>query len=322
MKRVTLKDIAERCKVTPTLVSAVLNHRNGRIACSEERRMEILSVAEELKYRPNLLARSMVAHQVPLVGIMLHLREEYFWEWGFHYLMRVLPALTFALNRRNLECIFIPYRMEEEQLQRAESLISNGLLGGIITNIDPKDHQKICSFLQNAKLPYMILGRPKKTTGLHHAFSTMDYEALFKDMLSGFRRVYMVSQENGKPIFCRMPLPDNYFWAADFLMPPEEEFHSEETCFLLMGQSISDLLKKEQIICRHIIIVETPENRPLIEPRVPFVTISQKIGNGFFSTVADRLADWMQTGKEPEGHQLHIQCAQINLAEKNLTGKE
>ena len=41
-KKVTLKDIADRCGVTPTVVSAVLNGRSGRISCSAEKRELIL----------------------------------------------------------------------------------------------------------------------------------------------------------------------------------------------------------------------------------------------------------------------------------------
>lgn len=78
IKRVTLKDIAAYCGVSPTIVSVVLNGREGHIACADECRRAIREAAKKLGYRPNLLARSMVARQVPLVGVMLHLTERIF----------------------------------------------------------------------------------------------------------------------------------------------------------------------------------------------------------------------------------------------------
>ena len=58
-KKVTLKDIATRCGVTPTIVSAVLNGRNDRITCSPAKRQQIQQVAKELDYQANFFARSI-----------------------------------------------------------------------------------------------------------------------------------------------------------------------------------------------------------------------------------------------------------------------
>jgi len=54
---VRLKDIADRCGVSATLVSAVLNRRHGRIGCSAALRSKILDVASSMDYHPNRLVR-------------------------------------------------------------------------------------------------------------------------------------------------------------------------------------------------------------------------------------------------------------------------
>ncbi|MBE6374202.1 MAG: LacI family transcriptional regulator [Lentisphaerae bacterium] len=54
----TLKDIAALCGVTPTVVSAVLNHRKGTVSCSEKKRRLIEKTAAELHYHVNSMARS------------------------------------------------------------------------------------------------------------------------------------------------------------------------------------------------------------------------------------------------------------------------
>ena len=53
----TISDIAAKAGVSQALVSRVLNQKSG---VSPANRAKILAVMEELNYRPNTLARSLV----------------------------------------------------------------------------------------------------------------------------------------------------------------------------------------------------------------------------------------------------------------------
>ena len=53
---VTLKEIAERCEVSPTTVSNVIN---GKAKTSEETRQKILQVIDETGYKPNVIAKGL-----------------------------------------------------------------------------------------------------------------------------------------------------------------------------------------------------------------------------------------------------------------------
>lgn len=53
---VTLKEIAERCEVSPTTVSNVIN---GKAKTSEETRRKILQVIDETGYKPNVIAKGL-----------------------------------------------------------------------------------------------------------------------------------------------------------------------------------------------------------------------------------------------------------------------
>lgn len=67
----TLLDIARRCDVSQSTVSRVLsNSQKGRFSVSEEVRQRILSVAEELSYRPSMAARNLTASKTKLVAIL------------------------------------------------------------------------------------------------------------------------------------------------------------------------------------------------------------------------------------------------------------
>lgn len=68
MSRPTILDVAARAGVSKSLVSLVMQ---GRDNVSEERRGRVLRAAEELGYRPNAVARSLVRRRTNLFGVLL-----------------------------------------------------------------------------------------------------------------------------------------------------------------------------------------------------------------------------------------------------------
>lgn len=67
----TLKEIAKKCSITTATVSRVLNHKNDHgFSVSKELREKIFNLANELDYRPNLMARSLGSEHTMLVGII------------------------------------------------------------------------------------------------------------------------------------------------------------------------------------------------------------------------------------------------------------
>jgi DNA-binding LacI/PurR family transcriptional regulator len=67
---VTLKDIAEKAGVSVTTVSRILNASQNAIPIREETRQRVFSIAAELGYRPNLLARGLRGSHSSLVGVI------------------------------------------------------------------------------------------------------------------------------------------------------------------------------------------------------------------------------------------------------------
>lgn len=66
-----LKDISERVGVSIATVSRVLNGREVGGFISEETRQKIFSVAAEIGYRPNLLARGLRGSRSSLIGVIV-----------------------------------------------------------------------------------------------------------------------------------------------------------------------------------------------------------------------------------------------------------
>ena len=61
---VTLKDIAQRAGVDPTVVSAVLRG-SGRVRCSQKTKEKILALVEEMGYCRNAVASALRSGGIP-----------------------------------------------------------------------------------------------------------------------------------------------------------------------------------------------------------------------------------------------------------------
>ncbi len=69
MKRVTIRDVAEKAGYSITTVSMVLN--NKPVSIPEKTRIKVWKTAEELKYRPNQLAVSMITKHSHVIGLII-----------------------------------------------------------------------------------------------------------------------------------------------------------------------------------------------------------------------------------------------------------
>lgn len=67
-KKITIKDIARMANVSHTTVSRALNNKS-RI--KKETKERILSIAREISYRPNFIARSLVMKQTKTLGLVI-----------------------------------------------------------------------------------------------------------------------------------------------------------------------------------------------------------------------------------------------------------
>lgn len=67
---VTLRDVARKSGVSVTTVSRILNGRESGIPIRDETRQRVTRTAEEMGYRPNLLARGLRGSRSTLLGVI------------------------------------------------------------------------------------------------------------------------------------------------------------------------------------------------------------------------------------------------------------
>ena len=149
MSNATRKDVAKRAGVSVATVSNVLN--NPHIV-REDTVVKIKVAMEELDYRPNLVARSLITNRSMQLGILLEdIRNPFYSEIVEHfeaaaeqkgYFVSICPGLT-KVDRyfdnfisRNLDGIFVaalPHHFETEKLY---SLVNKGIKIVVSGNIN------------------------------------------------------------------------------------------------------------------------------------------------------------------------------------------
>lgn len=90
---ITLRDIAAKSGVSITTASRILNHRETGVPIREETRQRVLTIASELGYKPNLLARGLRGSRSSLLGVIARDISD-----PFHTL--VLRGINEAANQR------------------------------------------------------------------------------------------------------------------------------------------------------------------------------------------------------------------------------
>ena len=121
---VSLKELARHLGVSPSTVSVVLNNVPGR-SISEPTRERIREAAEQMGYRPSLLARSLRLQQTQTIGVLLPMVGE-------EYHAQVLAGLANELEENGYSYLIAQHRHDPARVTEYTSmLLSRGADGFI-----------------------------------------------------------------------------------------------------------------------------------------------------------------------------------------------
>jgi DNA-binding LacI/PurR family transcriptional regulator len=123
---VTLKALAEYVGLTPGTVSAVLNNSRASASVPERTKRRILAAAQELKYRPNFLARSLRVKRTYTIGVIAQ-------EIGDVYGAMVISGVEQYLREQNYFFLTVIHRHDPRLLQTYSQLLVSRGVEGIIT---------------------------------------------------------------------------------------------------------------------------------------------------------------------------------------------
>ncbi len=124
-KRVTLKEVAERVGLSPATVSVVLNGSPVADAIPAETQERVFAAARELKYRPNLLARSLRGQRSFLIGVLVP-------EISEGYASGVMSGLEDRLIEEGYFYLIASHRSRSDLLEEYLEHLQDRLVEGLI----------------------------------------------------------------------------------------------------------------------------------------------------------------------------------------------
>lgn len=119
---VTIKDIAERCGVSVSTVSRVLNHHPD---VSDAVREKVMQVVQEVHYVPNNSARDLVKPQSNTIGLVVR-------GVGNPFFTDVIRSIENAVERAGYTLVFHQIASGEDELSAGASLVQSKKLRGLI----------------------------------------------------------------------------------------------------------------------------------------------------------------------------------------------
>lgn len=151
MSRVSIKQLAEILKISPSTVSFVLNGRAEEMRISEELAKKVKRKAEELNYTPNMNARSLRTHRTKTIGLIVADISNPF----FSKLARYVENIA---AKRKYQVFFAS---SDESSQKFSDLcdvfIGKGVDGMIV--VPPLDGEKALKNLIKHKMPLVVVDR-------------------------------------------------------------------------------------------------------------------------------------------------------------------
>lgn len=148
-KNITMRDIAERLKVSSVTVSKALNDKDG---VSEELRTRIKEVADEMGYRINAAAKSMRDGQSYNIGVII---PERFAGLAQSFYLQMYQYLSMALERYNYYGIMHLLTSDDEENNRLPKIYYEKKVDGFIVLGQTK--KKYLKTIKRTNIPIVFL---------------------------------------------------------------------------------------------------------------------------------------------------------------------
>ncbi len=159
-KKLTIKDIADKAKVSKSTVSRVLNNSDS---VNEKKRKAVLSAMKKLDYKPNQLARGLAGGKSLTVGVVTH-------DLGSPFYDSVAQGVARRLSDSGYSPIFVDAHWHAETEEKAILTLQERRVDGIVLiggNIPAKK-------LRNFQLERPLVVIAREIPGWHEVCFSID----------------------------------------------------------------------------------------------------------------------------------------------------
>ncbi|GAB4515202.1 MAG: LacI family DNA-binding transcriptional regulator [Anaerolineae bacterium] len=157
----TISKIAELAGVSKATVSRVLN---GYPHIRPELREKVQRVIEETGFQPNNVARLLASDRSNMIGLIIPSGPQAV--FTDPYFPELTQGITQAANKNNQTLALFIFHSEQEGRDTIRSILTTGLLDGLIITADFKENAFIPQLLEH-HIPFVLIGRPVNPEGVH-----------------------------------------------------------------------------------------------------------------------------------------------------------
>jgi len=149
-KRATLNDIAQKLNLTKVSVSKALRDHTD---ISEATRLRVKSVAAELGYRPNLIARSLTSSKTRTLGVVVP-------KIAHNFFAHVVAGIQQYANAHDFE-IVLTVSEENEQIEKRhiEALVSMQVEGLLVSISMETKNTDVYKWVRELEIPLVFFDR-------------------------------------------------------------------------------------------------------------------------------------------------------------------
>jgi len=239
---ITIKDVAKMSEVSISTVSRVINDSKP---VSPEARRRVLNAIDELGYKPNEIARSLVTKKSNVMGIIVD-------DIGSSYVAQIIRGVEEVGRMYNYDLLLLStYGDKGSELRYAQLLMQKQVAGIIV--VSEVLNMEIIEYLDETKIPFVYLN--KYYNVLESPTVAIDnYDASKKVMEylidGGHRKIAYAAQEKDIAITIEKQKIEAYKeWMDNINENPivlTVDGHSISTGYQL-GKKVKELIEKEQV---------------------------------------------------------------------------
>ena len=146
---VTIKDIARRAGVNPSVVSRALNNKYGVKKSTKEK---ITALAEEMGYYPNAAARRLVTRKSGMIGVMMADISEPFYA-------QIIKGMEYVASQTGYTLLFSNSYDSLEQTDVLQKMIVAENVDGLVIVGSNTQDKNFTWILLEKKIPFVLIER-------------------------------------------------------------------------------------------------------------------------------------------------------------------
>ncbi|MAU08611.1 MAG: LacI family transcriptional regulator [Anaerolineaceae bacterium] len=176
---VTLKDVAAAAGYSVTTTSRALG---GYDDVNEQTRERIITVARELGYQPNMLARQLQAQRAETIGLVIpqaaHQPDDDF----FSLLMK---GISYVASQHQFDLLISSQLTPQDELRAYQRIAGGRRVDGVIVARTMHDDPRI-AYLQRNNYPFVVSGRSAPDEPDDFPFVDADSESGIRQVVAHF----------------------------------------------------------------------------------------------------------------------------------------